>query len=382
MRSSKTNFELKLANTIKVFQIIQKHPNITRKQLQSLSALSWGSISTITSDLIKNGILLERAQNITHLGRTPKYLTICSENKLTLGIDINITALTFALCDLGGKILQSETIQIRPFAREKILAAIETYVKKYQAHFPGLRMIALSVQGKIDAARGVSLHIPNALDWENVPLKDLLQEKFGLPVYLFHDPDCLLTSTLFRIKTNEDIKNCAVLRLGDGIGLSLLINGEIYRGHRDLGLEIEHTIIDPNGFPCDCGHRGCLEMYCSLHGLLSQYNQGQERKINQKELLELAQQREKRAMNLMHKLAKYLAQAVINLVSIIAPEFLFIDGELIQYKELFEDEFRRLLPAFPATTVILSNFSQESPAVGAVLNGVALCLEEILFSAN
>ena len=98
--------------------------------------------------------------------------------------------------------------------------------------------------------------------------------------------------------------------------------------------------------------------------------------------MELAQQSEKRAMNLMHKLAKYLAQAVINLVSIIAPEFLFIDGELIQYKELFEDEFRRLLPAFPATTVILSNFSQESPAVGAVLNGVALCLEEILFSAN
>ena len=128
MQSTKTNYEMKQYNFQTVFKIIQRYSSISRRELQNLSSLSWGSISSITADMVSNGLIIEKSHKLGYSGRTPKLLTINNQKNRILGIDINVSAITFALCDLGGLVLQSERVRPQELHKSYILSLSDEYI--------------------------------------------------------------------------------------------------------------------------------------------------------------------------------------------------------------------------------------------------------------
>ena len=116
----------------------------------------------------------------------------------------------------------------------------------------------IAMQGAVDGRAGLSLAFPKIADWQECNIKGLFSQKYGLPVYLAHDPKCMLLGEMSRRKVSD----CMLVRLDEGIGLAVSLDGRILDD--TLRLELGHTIAVPDGAVCCCGNRGCLEAYASL----------------------------------------------------------------------------------------------------------------------
>ncbi len=375
MPSTKTNCEMKQYNFQSVFKIIQRYSSISRRELQNLCSLSWGSISAITADMLANQLILEKSHRLGYSGRTPKLLTINSQKNRILGIDINVSSLNFALCDLAGQVLQSETILPKLLNKDEILSVIDEYTSKYFTYYDDIIMIAFSVQGQLNQDCSVSLNIDKIDGWRDVPLKSMYSKKFGVPVYLYHDPDCLLIHTLTKMRNFTEVKHCIELRLSaEGIGIAAMLNGAIYRGNG--GIEIEHVVVAPNGLKCKCGKQGCLYAYCTLEGMQKQY-----KGVTESEFLSLVQRDtpDETILRLFKNYAYYLAVTIQNLFLLFNPEYVFMNGIMTEYKSLFEKELYLKIHEKYHSRVFINTYNPEYPAIGAALSAVDENLNAILF---
>lgn len=125
------------------------------------------------------------------------------------------------------------------------------------------------MQGTLDRNAEISLYTNFFKDWTNVPLVKFFEEKFSVPTYLYHDPECLLTYHLANDPRLYGKKNGIMIRIDDGIGMALLTNDALYEPTGNTSCELGLTIVVPDGAVCSCGKRGCLEAYGSLRGIKS-----------------------------------------------------------------------------------------------------------------
>ena len=122
--------------------------------------------------------------------------------------------------------------------------------------------------GSCDSERGVVVRAYN-LGWFNVPVCDILQKRFGIPVHLSNDANvAALAETVAGAAVG--CQNVVLITLGTGVGGGIIIDGKIYAGMRSAGAELGHKLLVLDGEPCTCGRRGCWEAYASATAQIRQ----------------------------------------------------------------------------------------------------------------
>ena len=117
--------------------------------------------------------------------------------------------------------------------------------------------IGLGVPGLVNVQKGELLFAPN-LGWRNVPLRQMLSQRFHLPIYIENEANLgALGEYYFGVGRN--VENIIYLSSGVGLGGGLIINGQLFKGGRGFAGEIGHIQRDPQGELCGCGRRGCWE---------------------------------------------------------------------------------------------------------------------------
>ena len=351
-----------LSTEARLLSLILKSGSISRRELQKKTALSWGSVSEATSELLRREIVLETKENGSAPGRTPGLLCANPERNRCLGIDVNLAGFTFVVCDLGGNILEKQTFSPASISREEVLTLLFRVTRNLEKSFGSFFSIGISMQGAVDRKTGVSLHAPKFTDWENVPLRDLFSREFGVPVRLYHDPDCLMSYHLRRT-FSPSVRNALVLRLDSGVGMSLLIEHRIYEGNGNAG-EIGHTVVCPDGLPCTCGKSGCLEAYCSENGMAAQAG------LSVEEFRARAQSEDSATKELLARCGTVLGRTAANLFLLFDPEILCLDGSMTVYFEKLRPNFFAQIPASFHKRVLVLPFRSEVAPVGAVLRTV------------
>ena len=124
----------------------------------------------------------------------------------------------------------------------------------------------LGVAGAVDPGRGILRYNP-FFAWRDLPLADLLEERLGVPVAIDNDVNTLTISELW-FGRGKGTSNFLVVTVGRGIGLGIVLNGQVYLAAQGGAGEFGHTVIDPEGPLCECGKRGCLEVYVADPALL------------------------------------------------------------------------------------------------------------------
>jgi glucokinase len=115
----------------------------------------------------------------------------------------------------------------------------------------------------LDLAKGTTLFLPNLPGtWPNVPLRDFLQQKTGLPVFLLNDVRAI-TFGEWKFGAGRGADTMACFAVGTGVGGGLVINGQLHLGIGGTAGELGHQTIAFNGPVCGCGNRGCLEALAS-----------------------------------------------------------------------------------------------------------------------
>ena len=219
---------MKHENCIDIFHLIREEKQITRKQIEAVTGMSWGAVSNITARLIGNGFVTEqKPDGNTGPGRTPSYLEVDGSRYCTLGIDVNITGMKAALVNLKSETLKTWSCETCYSSKEKLLGCINRILDQALTDEESKKFeiigIGVAMQGVVDAENGISVSIAQCGGWDSVPLAALLEERYGISVWLEHDPNCILHAYA---ETNE-VQNAILLRIDRGIGMAVMLDAVI-----------------------------------------------------------------------------------------------------------------------------------------------------------
>lgn len=194
--------------------------------------------------------------------------------------------------------------------------------------------IGISCGGPLDSDRGVILSPPNLPGWDEVPIKQLLEERFHLPVTLQNDADaCALAE--WRYGAGKGTRNMVFLTFGTGLGAGLILNGRLYRGACGMAGEAGHIRLADEG-PTGYGKAGSFEGFCSgggiaqlarthaqellNNGLRASYHQGELSQITSKAVAEAAREGHRDALEVLERSGDYFGRGLAVIIDLLNPE--------------------------------------------------------------
>ena len=208
--------------------------------------------------------------------------------------------------------------------------------------------IGIAAAGIIDSESGRVIFSPNIPEWREVPLKDIVQERFSLPVYLGNDAT-LAALGEWRFGVKKKVSDLIYITVSTGIGGGIICNGRLYTGVLGVAGEVGHMTIDVNGPQCNCGNVGCWETLASgtalareavkeikggastaITGLVG----GDLSRVEAKVVFQAAKQGDRLAGELISRLGYYLGVGLANLVNIFNPELILVGGGVSKMGDL------------------------------------------------
>lgn len=234
--------DMRIANIFEVLSLIRKERSITRKEIQSRMGLSWGGVSQIVTRLIELSYVVEKkVQDGASSGRTPSYLEINSADNYIIGIDINLSGLYAVVVNLGNEVIYDEFRKADADNKDAFLNSIYSLLDSVTGRYGDNNIIALGVamQGTVNSADGVSVSL-GLEGWDNIPICDMLTERYDIPSYVAHDPDCILSSA-----ARENKEDALLIRVDNGIGMAVIKDENLIVG---TGMhEIGNSLVSSGG---------------------------------------------------------------------------------------------------------------------------------------
>jgi glucokinase len=220
-----------------------------------------------------------------------------------------------------------------------------------------LDSISIAAAGAIDIEKGLVTLSPNLPGWRDIPLRDMVGEKYGVNTFLINDASAAALGE-HHFGAGKGVSNFIMLTVGTGIGGGIIINGKLYSGPSGSAGEIGHMTIDVNGPKCSCGNIGCLERLVSGTAVaeeairrlsqgekssLTEIGGGKIKSITAEKVSLAAQNGDSLAMEVISKAATYLGIGLVNLVNIFNPEMIIIGGGLAKVGDLLLEPARRVV---------------------------------------
>ena len=246
-----------------------------RVDLGRLTGLSLATITSITTQLLNEGLLLEDAngaQAIARRGRPTVDLTLNPHATHIVAVKISIDRFELVLADYAGTRVAHEikavaTYEMKPDhvgskAAELILAFLASQNKKPE----DISMIGIAVQGATETGAGHLMWSP-AFKAANIPLTEPISRLTGIACSLSNDAN-MISEGLMAREHYQYKGTAAVTFMGYGVGMGLVIDGKTYHGSTGAAAEFGHMNHIPHGALCRCGRAGCIEAYASDYGIL------------------------------------------------------------------------------------------------------------------
>nr|PZM88253.1 MAG: glucokinase [[Clostridium] cellulosi] len=284
---------------------------------------------------------------------------------LTIGIDLGGTNIACGLV-ADKKIIASrskKTAMPRPAEAiaDDIAALAYEVTELAGCSFGEVEYVGVGVPGSVDPATGI-VEYANNIDFINVPLADMLGKRLKKSIYIENDANAAALGE-FTVDTDinvhgEKINNAVMVTLGTGIGAGMLMNGKIVSGLNFAAGEIGHTVICFGGKPCNCGRRGCWEMYASVTALVEQTRQSMIEhpdslmwqiagnsleSVNGKTAFDGMRQNDKAATEVVQRYIEYVGCGIVNLVNTLEPDIVCIGGGISKEGETLLAPIREIL---------------------------------------
>ena len=267
--------------------------------------------------------------------------------RFVLGVDIGGTNLVVgSVAEDGSTVLAaaSEPTHAESGATDvvdRLVALAERAIVATRREAPGAEILGVGVgaPGPLDTKRGIVLLTPN-LGWVNLPLRQIIHERLGLPAALDNDANCAVLGEWW-VGAARGARHAIGITIGTGIGGGLILEGKLYHGASDVAGEIGHTTIDTEGRRCKCGNYGCLEAYASGPNIalraieeieagavsrLPSLVGGDLSKITAQTVYQAARDGDDLALEVVNDTAKFLGVGIGNLLNVFNPEVVVVCG--------------------------------------------------------
>jgi glucokinase len=311
-----------------------------------------------------------------------------------IGVDLGGTKLLAGAVDEGMRVHHRAQRTVAGLDQSALLDTMVDAVGEARDEAGGeVAAVGFGIPALIDQREGTAVIAVN-LPLADLPFRDVMAERLGLPVFVDNDAN-LAALAEHRAGAAQGAREAVVLTIGTGIGGGLILRGELYRGAIGAGAELGHMVIDMNGPPCqgNCPNHGCVESLASGTALArearlvahEQPNSGLGRALRDgRELAgplvtELAHDGDQAAVHVLKLIGERLGVAIASFVNIFNPEVVVIGGGVIAAGELLLGPARALVaqralpPSRDVVEIVAARFGVEAGMVGAA----ALAFDEL-----
>jgi N-acetylglucosamine repressor len=234
------------------------------------------SATGIVNELIRDGWITETGTGPARAGRPPVLYGLKAKKYLTLIMDINRHDTQLVIFDLHNQLILKRKVDIRlddsTEFLEQLFALTDEFLSSNNISNSKLWGIGVSMPGLINSSQGINLTYPN-LTPPGTPLVSHLRKHFKLPVCLFNDTKAT-TIGEHRFGLAMDKSQVLTINIDWGVGLGIIINGEVFHGASGFAGELGHIQVKPDGLLCLCGKVGCLDTITSAIALIRQAKEG------------------------------------------------------------------------------------------------------------
>lgn len=247
--------------------------------------------------------------------------------------------------------------------------------------------IGVGTPGSVNKSNGY-IEFANNLDFNQVPAKEMLEERLGKTVYLDNDANCAALGEAVA-GCGKGVKNFVAVTLGTGVGSGIIVDGKIVNGVNYAAGEMGHMVIAFDGEQCNCGRRGCWEQYASATALIAQTKDAMKRdqdslmwnlvkenidNVNGRTAFDGMRQGDRTAKEVIDKYIYYLAVGVINIINALQPDIICVGGGISHEGETLLDPLRKHIKrerysvyAAKQTEIIPAELGNDAGIFGAAL---------------
>jgi N-acetylglucosamine repressor len=379
-----TRQQTKTHNQKLVLKTIYHQGQVSRADIARLTRLTRTTVSNLVAEIIDEGLVEEVGLEPSTGGKPATLLSVVDDSRHLIGIDLANSEFRGGILDLRGRVKHCFKLPVNDRNGEAALNLVYELIDELVPSVTSpLLGIGIGTPGLINAQRGVVRQAVN-LDWQELPLRDLLEARYNVPVYIANDSQVAALGE-YTFGQNSDISNLVVVKVGRGIGAGIIINGRLFYGDGFGAGEIGHVKVVEDGEPCRCGHFGCLETIVSSQSIIRQaqaiatndpdsvINQiaGHPEAITTETILKAVEVGDPALREVVDQVGYYLSMAVANLVGVLNIQRVVIAGSVARLGppllEPIRREFRQRAMEMLAneTWIELSQLGQDIVIQGA-----------------
>lgn len=371
----------KFVNERSILTLLRTHGDASRAGVARALGLTPATISRLTSDMLKRGLLREVAQMPEQTsgrepGRPGVALSVNPTGGYFLGVEIGVTRLRFVLLDLCTSVVESIEQPLKhhisPEEAAIAIAKVVTTFRKDQRYRGKIQWGGVTVPGLV-RTDGYVVNLP-ILGWTQTNFQDHLSAVTDVPFSIENNANAAAFGAVYT-QTGVQV-NCSIfLKLGTGCGGAAIVNGRLLRGADGTGMELGHLNVGAQSVVCSCGQKGCLETWVNLAALARSYRKcepaGDENldtlPTEVADAFDLGDTAAKRALL---QFTGHLATGLVSLVNIFNPSQIILSGTLRPVLErclssLRDEVAKRIIPGTRIPDIQVSHLGEFECAIGA-----------------
>ncbi len=378
---------IKEINQFNILNTIRGKKSISRVELAQITGQSRASVTNITARLIENNLIYEKAiKDSNRRGRKRVMLALNADAAYVVGIKVSAFMISCAVTDMQADIRSSVDLPVRTsnkpveFVADLIEEGVSYCISQAGLTPAMISGIGTGIPGLIDRKKGIN-HWTLFYQKDNVPLRELIQERFNFPVWVENDANTVTLAHQW-FGHGRGIDNFLVVTIEDGVGMGIVVNGQLYTGEKGMAAEFGHVVIKPDGNPCRCGKKGCIEAYISNFSIISQAADilKQDRTLLKYEhVVAAAKKGNSKIKKLFNHAGELLGNGISGLIQIFSPKRIIFSGRGVESGELLFAPMKKQLKSLTNKEVmqncdiVIQKFCDTDWARGAA----SLALQEL-----
>jgi glucokinase len=289
--------------------------------------------------------------------------------RATIGVDIGATKIACGVLK-GEEFLNKTTIPTPKEGWRSVLDSIVNAIKILEQSHPELGEVGVGVPGTHDRARTEVLFAPNIHGFANVPIVAYLTEHLGRPVDLENDANAAGLAEGI-LGAARHASSSMFITISTGIGGSIIVDGQVWRGFHGIAGEIGHVITVPGGPIPPSGIAGALEAVASGTAIERDATFAFRKPTSTAEVFRLAQEGDKKAEQIVHTAMRYLGMAIADVQKLLDPEVFVVGGGVASVGEYFysnvQNYAREYAKGFADVTIVPAQFGVDAGVIGAAI---------------
>lgn len=337
---------MKRVNRAAVLSVIREGGPIPRTAIADRTGLTKATVTNLVGELIDEGLVGEEAPVRSAGGRRPIPVALNPRSRFVIGVDVGIHEIRVVAVDLNAEPLIRRVTPIGRFDGngmflKALTDAIDEVLNAMLSQFSLAEWLGIGIgmHGIVDSQVGTAIFAPN-FGLHNIPIGNELRARFEVNVVVNNDVRAMAARE--RWNGSPSVGGDFILvNVGVGIGAAIVLRGETLTGVSGSAGEIGHTVVDPNGRPCACGKRGCLETVASgpaiarraveairggIPSLIAEVADGDLDQVAGHTVYQAARAGDGLARSLFHAAGVHLGNTVGQLVNAIDPDVVVISG--------------------------------------------------------